>query len=70
MENCLYRPYIKEIYVLSCVLSGSVESQLASDSLAFVFVYADTPEGAYPLSAVLMKLKKLAKMMPGFLQSP
>jgi len=48
-------------------LRGSVESQPASGSLALGFVYAGTPEGAYPLSAVLMKPKKLAEMMPGFL---
>ncbi|HLD43476.1 MAG TPA: hypothetical protein VJB08_05845 [Candidatus Nanoarchaeia archaeon] len=49
--------------------TGSVESQSASGSLVIVSVIADTPEGAYPLSAVLMKLKKFAKMMPDFLLS-
>jgi len=33
------------------------------------FVFADTPEGGDPLSAVQLNLKKLAKMMPDFLLS-
>jgi len=35
-----------------------------------VSAIADTPEGAYPLSALLMRLKKLAEGMPDFLLSP
>jgi len=68
---------------LTSLLYGSVGSQSAvackrarwacshaDGSLALGFAYAGSPEGAYPLSAPFMELKKPAKMMPDFLLSP
>jgi len=65
-----------------CGRLGSVESQsavtckrarracsLAAGSLAIASAIADTPEGAYPLSAVVITAKKLAERMPDFLLS-
>src|SRR3989338_5064549 len=57
-------------YICVAVHPGSVESQSASGSLVPVSAIADTPDGAYPLSALLMRLKKLAEGMPDFLLSP
>jgi len=48
-------------------MSGA--SQSASGSLVVISAIADTPEGAYPLSAVVMSAKKLAERMLGSLQS-
>ena len=54
-------------YVVDIEMSGA--SQSASGSLVVISAIADTPEGAYPLSAVVMSAKKLAERMLGSLQS-
>ena len=54
-------------YGVDIEMSGA--SQSASGSLVVISAIADTPEGAYPLSALLMELKKLAGMMPDLLLS-